>query len=265
MGCMPRLSAAFVCLLALATSAWAGPPCPPLDQSHSAWTQLLRRYVKDGSVDYSRWRAEGRAELDRYLRSLASTCRSEPERWSKEQKLAFWINAYNASMVKLVIDHLPIDSVRAIGAPPGDAFTRRFIPLGHLWKGGQEELSLDELEHDILRRELGDPRVHFALVCAARSCPALRSEAWQGARLGEQLDAAGRKFLRDPKRNRFDGKAKTLHLSSIFKWFREDFERGGRKLEDFVALYLEGEPKAALAAGEARLEFAEYDWSLNGS
>ena len=145
---------------------------------------------------------------------------------------------------------------------PGAAFRERFIPLQSL-RG--QVLSLNDIEHEILRKELGEPRIHFAIVCASKSCPELRSEAYRAKTLDEQLTQAARSFISDPSKNRFDAAARTLRLSPIFDWFRADFERSSASLPAFVARYAEPAVATALSSGgEVRIEFLDYDWSLNG-
>ncbi len=117
-----------------------------------------------------------------------------------------------------------------------------------------------------VRKDFSEPRIHFAIVCASRSCPELRSEAYRAKILDAQLTQAARRFIADPSKNRFDAGARTLKLSSIFDWFREDFERSSKTLPAFIANYSEPALAAALASGQQpRLEFLDYDWSLNGS
>src|SRR5437763_1966360 len=119
-------------------------------------------------------------------------------------------------------------------------------------------------EHEHLRKDFGEPRVHFAIVCASVTCPPLRSEAYRAADLDRQLDDQARRFLADPSRNRFDRRSRTLHLSSIFKWFREDFEKAAGSLPAFVARYVDPATAAAVEEPSVRIEFVDYDWSLNG-
>lgn len=242
----------------------AGPDsCALFDQEHTAWTSLLGRYVHDGSVDYAGIKRSGMPDLAAYLRSLESVCRGHFDSWTREQKLAFWINAYNACTVKLILDHYPLRSIRSIGLLPGAAFREEFIGLGAL-RGRSGNLSLNDIEHEILRREFREPRIHFAIVCASKSCPALRSEAYRARDLGAQLDAAARSFVRDASKNRYDAATRTLRISSIFDWFRADFEGAAGTLPEFVARYADESTARALRAGGVRVEFLDYDWSLNG-
>jgi hypothetical protein len=151
---------------------------------------------------------------------------------------------------------------RALGE---SVFERRFIPLAHLDPRGSDArtLSLDDIEHGILRPLFADPRVHFALNCASRSCPELRAEAWTGAGLAEALEAAGRRFLGDRSKNRYLAEEHRLELSSIFKWFAEDFARPGTV--DFVSAYLPEADGRKIRSREEPPEvvYLSYDWSLN--
>lgn len=241
----------------------AADSCSLFDHDHAAWTALLPRYVHNGSVDYAGLKRNGQAELNGYLQSLESVCRGHFDTWTREQKLAFWINAYNAYTVKLILDNYPLSTIRSIGLLPGAAFRQDFIPLQRL-HGGNDELSLNDIEHEILRKEFQEPRIHFAIVCASKSCPILRSAAYRASTVNAQLDDAARTFIRDSSRNRFDASTRTLHLSSIFDWFREDFERAAQTLPRFVARYADDATATAIRSGNVRVRFLDYDWSLNG-
>jgi hypothetical protein len=235
----------------------AGAACPPVDHEHAAWTAILARWVRNGEVAYGELKRDGRPQLEAYLAGLSSACADDYQAWTRAQRLAFWMNAYNAFTVKLILDNYPVTSIRKIGWLPGAAFRQAFIPMPGL-KGGL--ISLDDIEHRTLRSDFREPRIHFALVCAARSCPALRSEAYRATDLERQLDDQARTFLADPSKNRFDAAANTLFLSAIFDWFRADFESVAGTLPGYVTRYL-SDPRAG-AAG-VRIEFLDYDWSLN--
>lgn len=247
-------------LVSAAALGSAATPCPPFDHGHAAWSRLLARYVSNGSVDYSGLKSRGQGELAAYERSLGAVCRADFDHWTREEKVAFWINSYNVFTVQLVLDHYPIDSIRSVGLLPGAAFRTSFISLPGLRDG---KLSLDEIENGILRRDFAEPRIHFAIVCASKGCPPLRADAYRAADLNKQLDEATRTYIRDPAHNRFDGASRTLYLSSIFKWFREDFERAAGSLPSFVARYAGDNVAAAIRSGDVRIEFLDYDWSLN--
>jgi hypothetical protein len=242
-----------LCLLARAVHA----ACSPADHSHAQWSAILERWVQDGGLDYGGLQHEGQAPLAAYLASLSGTCAEDYERWTHAQRIAFWINAYNAFTVRLILDHHPIASIRRIGWLPGAAFREKFIPMQGL-KGGT--ISLDEIEHGTLRSAFREPRIHFALVCASRSCPPLRREAYRGMDLDRQLDDQTRTFLRDPTKNRVDPTARTLYLSPIFKWFAGDFEAAAGSLPAYVAPYLGSD---TTSVSDYRVEFLDYDWSLN--
>jgi hypothetical protein len=252
-----RVALAVAALTVLLAAPLGAAPCSQADHEHAAWTALLRRWVNDGRVDYAGWLRAGRAPLEAYLKQLSGTCGRDYETWSRAQRLAFWINAYNAFTVELILDHYPIASIRKIGWLPGAAFRRQFIPMPEL-RGGV--ISLNEIEHDTIRADFAEPRIHFALVCASRSCPPLRSEAYRGADLDRQLADQARVFLGDATKNRFDAAANTLYLSAIFDWFAVDFRAAAGSLQAFVAPYL-ADPRAALPG--VRIEYLDYDWSLN--
>jgi len=260
-----RRWALFACLVAAGAlpplAAAAAPPCAAFDHEHRVWTRLLEQYVKAGRVDYGGLRREARPALSAYLDVLSAVSRTCYAGWTREQRLAFWINSYNAYAVQLVLEHYPVRSIRAIGWLPGSAFRTKFIPMKDLAGG---ELSLDDVEHEHLRKEFGEPRIHFAIVCASVSCPPLRSEAYRAADLERQLDDQARRFLADPTKNRFDRKSRTLHLSPIFKWFREDFEQAAGSLPAFVARYVDPATAAVVKEPGLPIEFLDYDWSLNG-
>ena len=234
--------------------------CQPFDQKHRAWTDLLRRYVHDGLVDYAALKAGGTSDLHAYLASIEAVCAEHFDVWSRAQRLAFWINAYNAYTMNLIVEHHPVKSIRTIGPTPDAAFKNRFIPLKWL---RNEPLSLDDIEHAILRREFQEPRVHFALVCAARSCPALRAEAYRAEDLDAQLNTAAQAFVQSEDKNRYDGRSHTLYLSRIFDWFREDFETTAPTLERFVARFAATETATAIRSQPPRIRFLKYDWALN--
>ena len=242
-------------LLSLTTGASAG-----FDHDHTAWTALLTAHVREGRVDYSALHREPSA-LDAYLRGLEAVTSDELSGFTRDQRFAFWINAYNAYTVKLIIDHHPVASIRKVGGLFKSPFKLTFIPLTRLRR---EAISLDTIENDILRKEFADARLHAAIVCASLSCPELAARAYRAADLETQLDQAMRGFLADPGRNRWDPATRTLHLSSIFKWFDEDFKKSGGSVLAFVRRYAPPAVQAGIAAGETEIRYLDYDWALNG-
>lgn len=220
----------------------------------SAWDGLLHRYSKDGLVDYQGVKAE-QAVLDGYL---ASVGKANPSTWSKEEQLAFWINAYNACVFHHVLAHYPLKSVRSVkGFFDGDAC-----------RVGGELLTLNRIEER--GRMLGDWRIHFAVVCASSSCPLLRSEAYAPQRLEEQLADQTKQFLSFPERGA-RVEAGTLWLSKIFDWYAKDFLAGGGPLQRWTAdkfltvarPYLTPELIAAMDGKRLGIKFMPYDWTLN--
>ncbi len=176
---------------------------------------------------------------------------------TRAARIAFWLNAYNVLAIDTVVRHYPLESIRDAGS---FLFPVWKAPAGRI---GARSYSLDEIEHRELR-PLGDPRIHLALVCASRSCPALRREPYTGERLDAQLDAAARDFLADPRKGlALDATRAALRLSPIFQWFDEDFERSGGVLA-FVGRYAPPDAAAWIAAHpDAEVAYFDYDWRLN--
>lgn len=233
--------------------ALAGVETPQFDHSHAELNRILAEYVQDGLVDY-RGLKQGRTPLDAYLAEAGAVPLAAFQRWKKDEQLAFLINIYNATTLQLIVDHYPVKSIKSIGS----VFKGPWAQDSVLLFG--KRISLDTLEHKIIRKTYTEPRIHFALVCAAMGCPPLRNEAFVGAKLDVQLDDQAKAFLANAARNRVEPDGRKLQLSPIFKWYREDFEVDGRSLESFLAPYL-GVSVDALDGFE--VEFTEYDWSLN--
>jgi hypothetical protein len=223
---------------------------------HSAFERLLKAHVADGRVDYD---AFARApEFPRYLGRLAA---ARPHAMSPPEELSYWINVYNAYTIRLVNAHQERQSIRNINKTLG------VIKAMGPWKeeivrAGGKTMSLDHVEHEIIRKRFREPRIHFALVCAAVSCPPLRREAYTGERLEAQLEDQARIFIgRSPDKNRVDVAHATAHLSPIFTWFKEDF---GPDLGRFLARYVpEPSARALLESGRFKVVETPYDWSLN--
>lgn len=231
----------------------------PVTFDHSAFDTLLRKHVENGLVDYD---AFARApELPKYLAALAA---ADPARLSGKERLAFWINAYNAYTIHLVNAHGERESIRNINKTLG------LVKAKGPWKepvvkAGGQTLSLDDVEHGIIRKDWKEPRIHFALVCAAIGCPPLRTEAYTGAKLEAQLADQARVFLlASPAKNRVDVPGRTVYVSMIFEYYKEDFggadEAIGRYLAQF---HPPGLARQLLESGNFRLVKTDYDWSLN--
>lgn len=233
---------------------------------HDRFSRVLTRFVKDGKVDYAALKQESADEstdFPLYLKELADADVSAVEKSERENVVAFWVNAYNAYTLKLIIDNYPLRSIKDLS----------FLGTGFInspWKKkfcrvGGVLYSLDEIEHDILRGRLGETEVHFALVCASASCPVLRSEAYTAPDLRTQLKAQAESFLTDGIHNKLFWEGDTLKLSQIFQWYKKDFEREAGSVEKYLARYFTGEQKAKLESGAVKIEYLDYDWSLNDS
>lgn len=268
---MPRLFR----ILAAAWLALAAQAAPAFDHAHAGWDALLRAHVavaSDGRasrVDYAALQAK-RPALKAYLAELSAVAPAEYRSWTREQRLAFLVNAYNAFTVELVLTRYPdLKSIKDLGSLFQSPWKKDFFTLLG------EPRSLDGVEHGLVRAPgaFDDPRIHFALNCASVGCPMLRNEAYVAARLDAQLDDAARRFLADRSRNRHDAAAGALRVSKIFDWYREDFEKGHRGIRSpaqFLAGYadlLADDAAARTAIREARLplRFLDYDWTLNAA
>lgn len=216
----------------------------------SAWDASLGSHVVNGAVDYDGIAREPGFETTVDAIAAARLDDEQP----REEKLAFLINAYNVLAAKGILD----------GHSPRTGFGKlRYFYLDKYRVAG-EKLSLSALENDWIR-PFGEPRIHFAIVCASASCPPLRSEAYLPGRLDEQLDAAARRFLNDPGKNRFDLDRQVAEISKIFKWFEEDFVAAGG-VQPFIARFVDDDGVAdALRAGRFEVRYLDYDWSLNGT
>ena len=247
---------------------------------HSTFDNLLSEYVTPISngtstqVNYDGFKKE-RTRLNEYLAQLAKVKQSTFDSWSKNKQLAFLINAYNAYTIELILTEYPdIDSIRDLGSFFSSPWKKEIAPLLG------ENRTLDEIEHELIRgtnqstKIYNEPRIHFAVNCASVGCPALREEAYTGDKLDEQLEAQTKRFLADASRNKMSDN--TLHLSKIFDWYREDFDRengswrGTSTLNAFILLYkdamqLTEAQVSALKNDTADIEYLDYDWALNAA
>lgn len=218
---------------------------------HETWTALLTKYVDvEGHVNYAGFKADEKA-LDEYLAVLSAN--HPQESWNKNDILAFWINAYNAFTVKLIVKGYPIKSIKELGGAiykintPWDI---KFIKIG------DQEYDLNNIEHGIIRKEFDEPRIHFAVNCASVSCPRLRNEAFVGSRIDEQLDDQARYFINSPAKNKITKKC--AELSKIFTWFKGDFTANGGSVQDFINKYSE-----VKITKKTKTKSLDYDWNLN--
>ena len=218
---------------------------------HDAWTKLLQTHVDSfGWVSYKGFRSDSLA-LNAYLNLLAAC---EPnDSWTKTESLAYWINVYNAFTVKLIVDHYPTSSIKDIksGIPfVNSVWDINFIPIGG------RKLSLNDVEHNILRKEFEEPRIHFAIVCASKSCPQLLKEAYEANKLEAQLESQARNFINDKTKNEIE--AEEIRISPIFKWFRGDFTKE-MSLYEYIFQYTDKQLKQ-----KVKVRYLVYDWDLNG-
>jgi len=221
--------------------------------SHSIWNSLLQKHVRaNGMVDYKGFIAD-KDKLEKYLNLLSNNA-PDKQQWSEKEQLAYWINAYNAFTIKLIIDNYPVESIRDLHP------TFKIPGVNTVWhkkffKIGGEESSLDEIEHSILRKEFEEPRIHFAINCASFSCPPLRGEAFVASKLDKQLDEMATQFINDDARNNIS--RNEAEVSKIFNWFTKDFTKNGSLRE-----YLNKYSKVKLKE-DADIDHMDYDWSLN--
>lgn len=227
------------------------------------YTSLLQKYVQQGKVNYKELCKN--PDLSNYISSLEA---SDPEHITDDKsRLAFWINAYNAYTLKIICDYYPVKSINDLhsgGLALGSVFKttiwdKDIVVINH------KNTSLNNIEHRIIRPEFQDFRIHFALVCAAKSCPALRSEAYEGLTLDQQFDDQAKLFLSDSSKNRFDNAAQKASISKIFDWYQKDF--GNNKNEVLLAIskYLPDQIRKSIQSAPDKWEVAytNYDWSLN--
>jgi hypothetical protein len=246
--------------------------------SYDGYAKTLSAHVDgQGIVNYTGLKAD-RKGLDAFVSSLAAL---DPEvfgKWSDKEKIAFWINAYNALTLRVIIDNYPIKAsfFNALRFPQNS-----IRQIKGVWDEIQfpvmgRNMTLDNIEHDTLRSQFDEPRIHVALVCAALGCPPLRNEPYISARLESQLDDQARRFFKDPGIFRVDREEGRIYLSSIFKWFGGDFVKAygsgtgfkgkgetERAVLNFASNYLDRDEKSYLEKGGYSISYLPYDWSLN--
>lgn len=218
--------------------------------SHQLFTQVLKNVVdEDGMVNYKTLKASPQ-KLDTYLNLLQK--QTPDSDWSRHEKMAYWINAYNAFTLKVITQHYPLESITDIEVDGAEnIWKKKFIVL----EG--KSFSLDQIEHQILRPKFKDPRIHFAVNCASFSCPKIWDSAFDAEKLDEQLTQRTKAFLNDEERNEIS--PNSLKLSAIFNWFKSDFTQNGT-LIDFLNKYSEVNINSS-----ASISYLDYDWSLNES
>ncbi len=248
----------FLFLILLAVSL----PSFSFDHSYFEYDELLNNAIiekgSETAVDYD-YVKNNSDMLDKSLSEIESVSKRDFDGWSEPQQLAFLINTYNAFTLKLIVNNYPgIDSIKDLGGLFSSPWDKKFFTLFG------EKTNLDHVEHGLLRKKYNEPRIHFAINCASKSCPALQKRAYVANELDEQLERAAIQFIRNSEHNRFNVEMKTLEISSIFKWFSEDFTKAGT-LKEFIAHYISDDSKiqAQLKENKIKIIYLDYDWSLN--
>ena len=222
--------------------------------SHTLFDQVLQAYVDEqGRVDYAALK-QNPQQLEAYLDAIAVI--SPNELPTGRAALASWINAYNALTIKGVLDHYPTTSVRKI--KPYLSFFSRIK-----FRVGNQDYTLNDIEHGIIRGEFAEPRIHFALVCASGGCPILQNRAYLPETLDEQLENATSGFINNPEKVRLDRENRVLYLSKIFEWYTVDFEQTHDSLLDFVMAYRPETDAVFLKNEDVHVQYLPYDWELN--
>jgi hypothetical protein len=246
--------------------------------NYDGYAAVLKQYVDDtGMVNYKGLKTKPE-RLKAFLVGMGRLDRKSFEKWTEPQKIAFWLNAYNAFTLKAIVDNYPIKSSffrsrvwpkNSIRQIPGVWNKLKFKVMG-------KDYTLEHIEHKILRKEFDEPRIHVAMVCAAMGCPPLRNEPYLGERLAEQLDDQSRRFLANPRQLKIDRDKNLLYLSQILDWFSADFvkkyapkdkigkhDKKASAVLSFVAAYRPDSDRDYLLGGKFKIKYLKYDWSLN--
>ena len=232
------------------------------NQNYTDFTDILKKaVVTDGPVAKVRyrWLVHHQGKLLRYLKSVSAVTPSIYQKWSKNEKEAFLINAYNGFTIELIVKHYPVTSIKEIGGLFKNPWKIDFISLF------QNKVCLDDIEHT-LRTKFDDPRIHFAINCASVGCPPLLNEAYVANRLDHQLNEQAKRFLRDGFKNQIDVANKTLRLSKIFDWYSGDFKNKAGSVEKFIAPYITDDKnvQVELMNNKFSISYTDYNWKLNG-
>jgi hypothetical protein len=257
---------------AFALAAFGVAQAATVDHSYPQYARVLRDHVTPPKVDYTALKQD-RASLDAAIAVFAQPTEAEERGWTRDERLAFWINAYNAFTLRAIVDHYPIRASWLTLAPRNSIRQIGGVWTTLTWQAAGRTLTLDDIEHRILRPEFKEPRVHFAINCASIGCPPLAAEPYRAATLDAQLDTAARRYLASAQGSRVDGN--TLRVSKILEWYGEDFvarfapDHAGRPdriqqaVRAVVARFGPPEAAALARATAGRVRFLDYDWSLN--
>lgn len=229
-----------LCLIAIGSALYSQEP------DHTKWDALLKKHVSaKGNVNYKAFKAD-KDKLEEYIKNLSDNM--PKNNWTEDQKKAYWMNAYNAAAVKLILDNYPTKSIQDIGGIK-KPWHIKFISLGG------KMYDLNTIEHEILRKQFNDPRIHVGINCASYSCPKLHTTAFTGANVNTELEKLMKDFVNDVTKNKIS--ANNLELSQIFNWFKEDFTKKG-SLIDYLNKYSNTKINA-----NAKIAYLKYNWSLN--
>lgn len=227
----------------LANTAYAN------DELHQPFTDVLSETVNNGQVDYKA--IKNNPKFFNYLKSLEE----KTDFNNQDEELAYWINAYNALVIQGILND---------GSPSTFFGRMRFFKKDKYQVNGRK-ISLYDIEHEVIL-PLGEPRIHFAINCASSSCPKLTNQAYSAANLDQELTQAAKYFINDTMRNHFDSTMKVASISKIFTWFKSDFTNHSGTVEEYIAQYVNNENVASeLSAGNYKVKYLKYDWSLNGT
>ncbi len=237
----------------------------PFDQTYKAYQNVLQNYVKNEFVDYLKLK-ENRANLDSFINQLAGTTKKQLKNMSRNEQLAYWINAYNGITLRSIIDHYPVSSIQNING----------VWTQNKWHVAGKELTLDFIEHKIVRPTYKDARIHFALNCASIGCPPLYNQPFTGNTVDSLLDIVASQFVHNKKRHNIDYKNHLIITTELFSWFWEDFVRNFNDIKfknssdvenavlNFTYKYLNDTEKAKFQTdANWKISFTPYDWSLN--
>lgn len=247
------------------------------DLSHAGFSEVLAEVNRKGLIHYEALK-KNPAALHAYMKTLSEVAPTEMDGWPESDQIAFWINAYNAFTLKAIIDHHPIQAsfIKSRRYPKNSIRQISGVWTDLTFPVAGKNLTLDHIEHRILRREFNEPRIHMALVCAALGCPPLREEAFVGEKLDDQLEDQTKTFLSDPEKFRIEADRGIVWLSAIFDWFRRDFvstdgagalfqdhRKTNRAVLNFIHRSVSPEKKKLLELSNLRIKYLKYDWTLN--
>lgn len=237
------------------------------DHDHKIWDQIIKNHLESSKdqkqtlFNYKKLKNDKiiLKEFEKYLANLSSVTKKQFSSFSQTQSMAFLINAYNAFTVKLIINNYPLESIKDLGSLFSSAWKKKFFIFL------EEKQHLDHIEHDLLRKRFQEPRIHFAVNCASLGCPNLQGRSFTENNLETLLARGEQDFFKDKEKNFIDEKKRKVHVSPIFKWFREDFEKKHGSLVKYLSQTFEVKPeiKKFIANGLYDIEYTDYSWKLN--